>query len=128
VTRVLDSSAVLAVVLGEPGAERVTPHLAAARLGTVNLAEVMGILVRRGADEATARRSILALMLTIVPLDQGLAFAVGRLEAQTRALGLSLGDRACLALAAEAALPILTSDRRLAAFAPKLDLTVELVR
>ncbi|MFZ1106612.1 MAG: PIN domain-containing protein [Hyphomicrobiaceae bacterium] len=58
--------------------------------------------------------------LAIVPFDEELARQTGALRPATRSLGLSLGDRACLALAQRERLPVLTADRSWA----KLDLGI----
>ena len=109
---VLDSSALLAVLNGEPGAEVLTPGiLAQATCSTVSLAEVHGKLVSRGMLENDA------WIATTYAIEQPEEFTVaharlaGRLISETRALGLSLGDRACLALAIHLGLPIYTADR-----------------
>lgn len=93
---VLDASALLALLNGEPGQEVVLDHLAGAVIGAVNLAEVVGKLVDAGVPKRDARDAISEIGLTVVDLDQALAFTAGALRASTRRLGLSLGDRACL--------------------------------
>ena len=109
---VLDSSAVLAVINHEPGADKLTPNLLKdATSSTVNLAEVQTKLVRDGIapDEAWAD--------TISPIHEAMPFTeeqskiAGSLVAQTRPLGLSLGDRACLALGIALNAPIYTADK-----------------
>ncbi len=110
---VLDASAVLAVIAGEPGADVV---LAAAEssdalVGAVNLAEVATKLIERGVDRALAETQIGRLPFACVAFDQRLAYVAGELRAATRDRGLSLGDRACLALAVERGAKALTADR-----------------
>ncbi len=95
----LDSSAVLALLLNEPGAELVRACLSSARLSTVNLAEVIGKFTERGVPPAEARLAVETLGLTVVDFDAAQAHATGALRPATKPLGLSLGDRACLALA-----------------------------
>lgn len=108
---VLDASALLAVMLGEPGSERILELLPGARIGAVNLAEVVGKLQERGVPDTAIERSIAEIGLPVIPLDEAQAIAAGKLRARTRKLGLSLGDRTCLALALECSLPAVTTDR-----------------
>jgi ribonuclease VapC len=96
---VLDASAVLCLLQEEGGAERVAQALPAAQIGAVNYSEVVGKLVGASMDEATVDRVIDALQLRVIPFDRTQARAAGSLRAFTRKFGLSLGDRACLALA-----------------------------
>jgi PIN domain nuclease of toxin-antitoxin system len=109
---VLDASALLAILNQEHGSEKLTPEiLSAATTSTVNLAEVNGKLVRRGLDPNEAWEA------TMSPIREAAAFTseharlTGDLVAQTRALGLSLGDRACLALGLALKAPVYTADR-----------------
>ena len=102
-TYVLDASTVLCLLQEEKGAERVAEALPAATIGAVNYSEVVGKLVEAGIDEATVDGLIDKLQLKVIPFDRTQARVAGSLRATTRKLGLSLGDRACLALAAEGA-------------------------
>jgi PIN domain nuclease of toxin-antitoxin system len=109
---VLDSSALLALVNQEPGKERVeTAVQAGALLGTVNLAEVVAKLSEGGRSEAEIRYELDRLALEVAGFDDDLAYRTGLLRPATRHVGLSLGDRACLALAEHLNLPALTTDR-----------------
>lgn len=108
---VLDSSAVLAMLNEEPGAERVAAALTSAVIGAVNLAEVVTKLRESGLDQAEADEVVGLFNLDIRPLTAKQAIAIGHLRPATRSLGLSLGDRACLALAAELGTAALTADR-----------------
>lgn len=119
----LDASAVLAVLFGEAGGERVMPDMSASALGAVNLSEVVSKLIDRGCSSAEALALAATLTCEIVPLDEDLALRTGALRRVTRSRGLSLGDRACLALAEREGLPVLTADRTWAT----LDLPVEVV-
>jgi PIN domain nuclease of toxin-antitoxin system len=112
---VLDASALLAVMLEEPGAEKVREMLPGAIVGAVNLAEVVAKLQERGAPDENIDRNIARLDLSVIPFDAAHAMACGKLRAPTRGFGLSLGDRACLALAMERGLPAVTTDRAWAA-------------
>ncbi|MDE2639506.1 MAG: type II toxin-antitoxin system VapC family toxin [Chloroflexota bacterium] len=120
---VLDASAVLAVIKREPGEDRVAEALdAGAVVSAVNLSEVVAKLAAAGAPEAGIRARIEALRLDVAPFDADAAFAAGLLIPLTRSAGLSLGDRACIALGQRLGLPVLTAD---AAWAG-LDLGVEI--
>jgi PIN domain nuclease of toxin-antitoxin system len=120
---VVDSSAVLAELKGEPGGETVRALTGVAHLSAVNYCEVITKLIEAGipADEAAALAE--ALGYAVAPADQQRAAMAGKLHAKTRGTGVSLGDRFCLALAQELALPVLTSDRRWAT----LDIGVEII-
>ncbi|MBV8688345.1 MAG: type II toxin-antitoxin system VapC family toxin [Alphaproteobacteria bacterium] len=108
---VLDASALLALMLGERGAEEVLGLLPTAVVGAVNLSEVVAKLQERGVPEAEIDLSLPDLDLRIIPFDEAQAIAAGKLRVRTRSLGLSLGDRACLALAMTRGAPVVTTDR-----------------
>lgn len=107
---VLDSSAVLVLLLGETGAAAVMAVLPGALLSTVNLAEVVSKLGERGMPADQARAAIETIGVEIVDFGVDQACLAGELRGRTRALGLSLGDRACLALALARDLPAVTAD------------------
>ncbi len=127
-TCVLDSSALLALLLGEPGGERVVPELADAFMSSVTLAEVVGHYARLGAESADIHSALDPLPFQRVPFDDELAFAAGLLLPATRSAGLSLGDRACLALAGRIGAPALTTDRQWAAVADDVGVLIKLLR
>lgn len=112
-----DSSALLAVVFRERGSEAAAQALNGAMISAVNAAEVVSRLVDSGAGAADARAVLLAFGLTIQPFDAALAIDAGLLRAATRALGLSLGDRACMALARRERARVITADRSWAVLA-----------
>jgi PIN domain nuclease of toxin-antitoxin system len=132
VTAVLDASALLALLKGEPGAERVAEALErGAYLSAVNLAEVLSKLADWGEDpaEAQARMAQVGLLgaaVEVLPFTGEDALEVARLRALTRAYGLSFGDRACLALARRLGLPALTAERAWAEL--DLGIPVEVLR
>jgi len=108
----LDASALLAYLQREPGWERVRTALReGAVISAVNLAEVLGKLKGRGKNPEPILVRLLALGLVVVPFTLGEARLAGELDPPTRALGLSLGDRACLATAARLGITALTTDR-----------------
>lgn len=109
---VLDASAILAVLNQEPGADQLTSDILNVAVGsTVNLAEVQGKLVGDGMAPAKAWLATLYSVTEAVPFTSEQANVAGSLITETRPLGLSLGDRACLALALERKAPVYTTDR-----------------
>jgi ribonuclease VapC len=109
---VLDASALLAVLLQERGAEKLPVELlSVAVISAVNLAEVHSKLVLRGASPGDAWQASLSVVRDVVPFTAEHARAVGDLSAQTRSLGLALGDRACLALGLALNAPVYTADK-----------------
>lgn len=109
---VLDASAIFALLNNEPGADRLTDELMSRSVvSTVNLAEVQTKLVHEGGDANTIWRHIVALLPEVVPFTAEHARIAGNLVAQTRPHGLSLGDRACLALAITLKAPVYTADK-----------------
>ena len=109
---VLDASALMAVLNREPGAEKLTPQImSAAAASTVNLAEVHGKLIHRGLTPDDAWSATNGAIHEAVAFTAEQAKTAGDLLSQTRALGLSLGDRACLALGIALSAPVYTADR-----------------
>ena len=109
---VLDASALLAVLNREPGAEKLTPQLlSAATSSTVNLAEVQSKLVSRGIGPDEAWEAALSPIREAAVFTGEQAKIAGSLIAQTSSFGLSLGDRACLALGIALKAPVYTADR-----------------
>jgi ribonuclease VapC len=107
---VLDSSAILAVVFNERGGDAVLPFLQDGLLSTVNLTEVHTRLLLRGAGTDFAWRRIIDFGCEICFFDDQQARAAAELVAQTRPYGLSLGDRACRALAMQRKAAVYTAD------------------
>ena len=126
---VLDASALLACIHHEPGEEVVTDALVAgASMSSVNLSEVVARLSDAGMPAEDIRETLYSFELTIVPFDEEGAFAAGLLRPSTRRAGLSLGDRACVALALRTGLPALTGDRAWRDIASILDVEIEIFR
>lgn len=113
---VLDASALLAYLKGEPGGEKVKEVLVQrAAISAVNLAEVGAKLADWGQDPTQLLgflrgRGILGQAIEVFPFTEEDALEAARLRPLTRPMGLSLGDRACLALARRLGLPALTAD------------------
>jgi ribonuclease VapC len=109
---VLDASALMAVLNSEPGGEKLTPQImSVAAASTVNLAEVHGKLVQRGFSPDDAWTAANGVIEEAVAFTAEQAKTAGDLVVQTRPLGLSLGDRACLALGIALRAPVYTADR-----------------
>ncbi len=108
---VLDASALLALLLAEAGSDRVGACLSRAAISAVNPAEVVSKLAERGVPENGIRAALDDLDLDIRSFDTNAAFKSGLLRVSTRALGLALGDRACVALAMQLGAKALTADR-----------------
>ena len=125
---VLDASALLCLINGEPGSERVAAVLPQALISAVNLAEVATKLNELGADADRARALLAPLHLSIVPFDEAAAYATGALRAATWGQGLSLGDHACLALCAKQDATALTTDKTWTKVAKLVGVKVEMVR
>ncbi len=118
---VLDASAVLALILNEPGASAVEPYVGTGLLSVVNYSEVVARLSDRGAPAELIRTQIDVLEMTLVGFDQQIAFVAGLLREATKHHGLSFADRACLATAAHLGVPTMTADQEWA----ELDIGVE---
>ena len=110
-TVVLDASAVLAVLNGEPGGDKVSGRMSGGLMSTVNAVEVGTRLVDAGMTPDIANEAIDLLGMMIVDFDGELAATATALRPATRKAGLSLADRACLALAVREGLPALTADQ-----------------
>ena len=108
---VLDSSAILAVFFSEPGAELLLPILRGALLSTVNLAEIHTRMLDRGASLQQAWNWISRLQCGVCFFTDAHARAAAELRPMTRPFGLSLGDRACLALAIDRKATVYTTDK-----------------
>jgi PIN domain nuclease of toxin-antitoxin system len=121
---VLDSSAVLALVFDEPGADFVRQVVSEGTLiSTISLSEVVAILADNGGTRAQIASILAPVRFEIVAFSEEHAWQAGLLRPVTRQAGLSLGDRACLALGLTRGLPVLTADRVWA----QLDVGVEVV-
>lgn len=108
---VLDASALLALLNAEAGSDEVAASLPGARISAVNVAEVVGKLAEAGAPEEEILEILEGLGLEIRAAGLQEAMRAGLMRPETRSLGLSLGDRFCLALGRELGAPVLTADR-----------------
>jgi PIN domain nuclease of toxin-antitoxin system len=109
---VVDSSAVLAVLQDEPGAEAARLALPQSVVSAINYAEVIAKLVERGDSVDVAEFLMAQLECEVIDVTADRALGAGRIHERTRGRGISMGDRFCLALAEELGLPVVTGDRR----------------
>ncbi len=118
-----DASALLAVLLRERGWQRHASEMVAGSINAVNLSEVATRLMALGGSSTSVREVLGGLPLRVCPFSEEIAYRAASLRASTAPLGLSLGDRACLAQALELDLPALTADR----IWSRLELGIEVV-
>jgi PIN domain nuclease of toxin-antitoxin system len=123
---VWDASALLLLLQQEPGWQKLGPRLPGSVMSSVNLSEVAAKLIEAGGAAATTRQILEGLSIEIDDFTADLAYRAADLRGSTKKLGLSLGDRACLALGLSLGAPILTGDR--AWLELDLDVSIELVR
>lgn len=110
-TWILDSSAILAVIREEAGAERVASAIPEARVSAANVVEIIAKLIDLGHTPDTASEIVASLSVETLSFSEADGELAGRLREKTRRLGLSLGDRACLATAIRRNATVLTADR-----------------
>ena len=108
---ILDSSAVLAVILEEKGAEFIKDILDRSFMSTVNFSEVLTKLLKLGVPVDEAKKEILQTVNRIIPFNIDIATLAGKMIMQTERFGLSLGDRACIATGEIMAYDIITADK-----------------
>ena len=109
---VLDASALLALLHNEKGADRVEEAVFnKAVISSVNWAEVIQKVIAKNISIDNLDNELAAVGLSFLSFDRQQASIAGSLWQQTKELGLSLGDRACLALAQQLDLPVLTADK-----------------
>jgi len=122
----VDSSAIMAVVFREPGAERAFERMAGGVLSAVNYAETGAKMIARGWRRDEWEPVVDSFGLTLVPFDRRMAVLSARIAPDFARRGISFADRACLVLGMVEKLPVLTGDRKWADLG--LDLEVELIR
>lgn len=123
---ILDASAVLAFLQGEPGSERVAAEIENATIGAVNFSEVLSKLSDKGADKQTRQMIIQNLPIKVVEFDKNQAENAADLREISSKFGLSFADRACIALGQSLGATILTADRIWKEL--NLEIEVELIR
>lgn len=107
----LDSSALIALLKKESGYEMVADVIANSAISSVNLSELVAVLARTGVSEEDIDVIISDLVPEIIPFCEDISIKAGKLAKLTQNYGLSLGDRACLATAIIAQLPVYTADK-----------------
>lgn len=120
---ILDASALLALINSEKGCEKVTEYLPNASMSAVNVTEVASLLHIISMPNEEIESIINNLITTIIPFDAVQAYQAGKFRTVTKDKGLSLGDRACLALGFTKKLPVVTTDK----IWQKLDIGVEVI-
>jgi PIN domain nuclease of toxin-antitoxin system len=120
---IVDASAILALLKQEPFDKLDPKRLFRATISAVNLSEVLERLCSGGLSESGAEGAVAELSLRVADFDEPQARLAAYLRPRTRRAGLSLGDRACLALGLHLHRPVITADRAWAS----LDLGVEVV-
>ena len=109
---VIDSSAVIALINKEKGYEIALKHLDNSIISAVNFSEILTVLQREiFKDNEEGIELVKASFLHIVDFDSGQAEVAASIDKITKKYGLSLEDRACLALAKSTKLPVLTADK-----------------
>jgi len=125
---VLDASALLAMLLDEPGSAKVRALLVDAAMTVVNLGEVVGHYARGGMPRSAIHLMLDPLPIERVPFDEDLAYRTGLLLPATKSAGLSFGDRACLALAQRRGTRAVTADRNWQRIAEAVSVDVAVLR
>jgi PIN domain nuclease of toxin-antitoxin system len=108
---VVDASAVLALLNQETGSEEISQCIENAAISAVNLSEVIAKLAEAGIPAEDISQILTNLNLEVIPFNAEQAFQAGMMRPATKSLGLSFGDRACLALGIYLQQPVLTTDR-----------------
>lgn len=122
----LDASALLALLFRETGHEMVSEKLNESCISAVNLAEVLGHFSRDGHDPRKVFGRIMQSPVEVVPFLSEDAALTAALMPAARPLGLSLGDRTCLALALSRKIPAYTADRMWAKL--EIDIEIRIIR
>ncbi len=116
----------MAALLGEVGGDFVFTRLRGARMSAANFAECLSRVVERGGRIGAVEAIVRSYEITLIPFGAEHARIAAELREPTRHLGLSLGDRACLALARDLSIAVLTADHRLSQ--ADVELVIEMIR
>ena len=128
ISHILDSSALLALLHREPGQDVVKAALDGAAMSAVNFCEVVTKLLAIPMELPTAIETSQAPEVQVIPFDRQCACEAAGMLPLTKPLGLSLGDRACLALARLEGVPVLTTDQAWKKLAAKLGIDIRVIR
>ncbi len=115
-TCVLDASALMSLINGEPGSILVQQHLDKACISSVNFTEVLGKMLEQGVPVLEAKRVLDNFNFEIIAFDEKQILGTSLLKLETKKYGFSLADCVCLNLGKILKLPILTSDKIWAKF------------
>ncbi len=121
-----DASSLLAVAFREPGHELARSKLRDSVISSVNWSEVVQKVAQHGGRTNGLAELFLGLGVSIAPFDRATAERAAALYPQTKASGLSLGDRACLAVGLELEREVFTADKSWADL--ELDLAITMIR
>ena len=108
---VFDTSAILALIKAEPGWDKAAAVFPSAVLCTVNAAEVYTKFAEWQLPRHEQAKYQVMIQEIVVPFDSDLALRTGAFRSATRQFGLSLGDRACLALAHRLGVRAMTTEK-----------------
>ncbi len=108
---VVDASAILALLNQETGSEEVLQFIGKAAISTVNLSEIIAKLAEGGIPEEDIQQILSYFHLEVIQFDEEQALIAGMLRPASKPIGLSFGDRACLALGIVLKKPLITTDR-----------------
>jgi PIN domain nuclease of toxin-antitoxin system len=111
IENILDASAILAYLQNEKGKEKVEAVLETSAISRINVTEVLTKLIEKGMSLNEAKEAFDNLDLQIVEFDENQSLKVAELRPLTKHLGLSLGDRCCLALAILENLTVVAADK-----------------
>lgn len=107
----LDSSALIAYVFSECGAENSSKYLYNSIMSSVIYSEYFSLMLERGFSNEDIYELIESFKIEIIDFDEEQAVIAAELRSKTKSKGLSLGDRACLALAITKKIPVVTADK-----------------
>ena len=120
---VVDASALLAFIENELGSEVVQESLDLYVMSAVNHAEILSKLEEFKVFKGDTRQPFNDLSIPVIAFNKDQSVLAAKLRPQTRHVGLSLGDRACLALAQYLGVPAMTADKSWAS----CDLPIEII-
>lgn len=108
---IFDTSALFAIINKEKGYELAESVLAKSSMSSVNVSEVVAVLTRAGLTPRDIREIIEESIPYIIDFDEEIAFTAGVIISESKSLGLSLGDRACIATGMVKGMEIYTADQ-----------------
>ena len=108
---IFDASVLLALLQEEKGSDEVKSLLDRSIMSAVNVSEVLNVLGRNGVSIAESTAHVKDIITEIISFDIEQAALNAKLSSDTSIKGLSLGDRACIALGIQMRLPVYTADR-----------------